>query len=208
MVCTTAHGWSENDECGCFGGCQSNAGLDGLCAQIQVYPLIKSHVTASDYVVDLDKQTCSCRIWQSHGFPCAHAINIILAKKEDPQTYAKPFFSSNAYRLTYSEVIFPPAASIDLENPPEFEDNALGMALFIGSESENDTRSNMGDSIQEDGVDKSEDALLPPSTRRPSGHPKKKRIRSSADEGQPTRSFRCSRCKGLGHSSRTCKAAI
>nr|DAD38449.1 TPA_asm: hypothetical protein HUJ06_009090 [Nelumbo nucifera] len=43
----------------------------------------------------------------------------------------------------------------------------------------------------------------PPSVRRPSGRPKKRRIRS---EGIVKRPLHCSRCKGQGHNKATCRA--
>ena len=53
-----------------------------------------------------------------------------------------------------------------------------------------------------------DDSVLPPATRRPSGRPKKRRIRGETEQGREKRVFRCSRCTQAGHSSRTCQAAI
>ena len=52
------------------------------------------------------------------------------------------------------------------------------------------------------------EVLEPPNrpTRRPAGRPKKKRIRRIAEV--PTRSFKCGRCQGEGHSKRTCPGEI
>jgi hypothetical protein len=49
-----------------------------------------------------------------------------------------------------------------------------------------------------------DEVLEPPNTRRPAGRPKTKRIRRVAEI--PTRSFKCGRCQGEGHSKRTCTA--
>jgi hypothetical protein len=53
-----------------------------------------------------------------------------------------------------------------------------------------------------------DDLVLPPSTRRPPGRPKKRRIRGQLDEVKEKRVFTCSRCKNTGHSRRTCQEAI
>ena len=39
------------------------------------------------YTVQLMEMTCTCLKWQSTGIPCAHAIAVILGRKEDPQCY-------------------------------------------------------------------------------------------------------------------------
>ena len=52
-----------------------------------------------------------------------------------------------------------------------------------------------------------ESNLQPPQTHRPPGRPKKRRIRTE-DTEQKKRAFKCSRCKGIGHSRRTCKEVL
>jgi MULE transposase domain/MuDR family transposase/SWIM zinc finger len=152
-----------------------------------------SGITMVDYLVNLELRTCSCRRWQSTGFPCGHAIAILMALKQDPQTYAKDFYTINHYRKTYENAILHPLTgdySLPLQQPLTDNDDDL-----------------------EDASDLDEASLLPPSTRRPAGRPKKRRIRGSseAQEGSATRQHRqnrCGRCKGLGHSRRTCSEAI
>src|SRR5436305_3356805 len=53
---------------------------------------VKSTETFHEYLVDIDQRKCSCRIWQSQGYPCSHAVAVILGCKEDPQLYAETFF--------------------------------------------------------------------------------------------------------------------
>lgn len=159
---------------------------------------VKSLETFKEYAVDLERGTCSCHAYQSQGFPCGHAINVILSKREDPQKYAKPFFTVAAYTQTYANAIFPPAASVDLNFPLEFEDSDIGLAWLAGGISDNDVGSESDKENEEDSV------LNPPNTRRPVGRPKKRWIRTQSER----RPFRCGRCKALGHNSRSCTSVI
>ena len=52
---------------------------------------------AKNYIVKLDYMTCTCFQWQSTGIPCSHAINVILQRRENPQTYVQAFLSLDAY---------------------------------------------------------------------------------------------------------------
>ncbi|XP_058214352.1 uncharacterized protein LOC131325892 [Rhododendron vialii] len=61
----------------------------------------------SSEVVDLDKWDCSCKGWQLTGLPCCHAIAIINCVDRSPYDYCSRFFTSDSYRLTYSELINP-----------------------------------------------------------------------------------------------------
>ncbi|CAN6907119.1 unnamed protein product, partial [Brassica oleracea] len=52
--------------------------------------------------------------------------------------------------------------------------------------------------------------MLPPSTKRPPGRPRKKRLLSRGEVRMktPRRRTVCSRCKGCGHNRATCKTPI
>ncbi|CAN7003030.1 unnamed protein product, partial [Brassica oleracea var. botrytis] len=52
--------------------------------------------------------------------------------------------------------------------------------------------------------------MLPPSTKRPPGRPRKKRFlfRGEVRMKTPRRRTVCSRCKGCGHNRATCKTPI
>ena len=63
--------------------------------------------------------TCTCFAWQSTGIPCSHATGVILFHKENPQTYVQAFLSFDAYRRTYANAIYPPAANV-ADNTPIF----------------------------------------------------------------------------------------
>ena len=141
---------------------------------------------------------CSCKAWQSTGYPCGHALAIILARKEDPQTYAMPFFMLESYKKTYEHPIIHPRI-VDISQPYRYQINT-------------DVNINADDEVSS-GTESStdSDAVLPPNTRRPPGRPKKRRKRNQGEtrrNGLPKRVQRCGRCRAIGHSRRTCTNAI
>src|SRR5579859_2704430 len=149
-----------------------------------------SSETRNEYLVNLHDQTCSCYGWQKQGYPCGHTLAIIMSRKQDPQTFAKPFFTLQAYRSTYETAIMHPLTG----------KYSLPLHLSDTANHEIDEES-----------DFDEDIILPPNTRRPTGRPKKRRIRSVSENDEnsvPKRSHRCSRCKAMGHSRWTCREAI
>ena len=79
---------------------------------------VKSKETLTEYLVNLELHTCSCKLWQSNEYPCGHALAIIIGRREDPQLYVKQFYMLEAYRGTYSAPIFHPMQSQN--DPPEF----------------------------------------------------------------------------------------
>jgi hypothetical protein len=146
--------------------------------------------TLQEYLVNLLDHSCSCRAWQSLGYPCGHAIAVILARREDPQTYAKSFFTLDAYKQTYEHPIIPPQYR-DFSQPLEYHE---------------DTDSNV-DADGESNPPSDPNKVMPPIARRPPGRPKKRRIRGQPDIGRnglPKRTQRCTQCKNVGHSRRTC----
>ena len=152
---------------------------------------VKSIETHHNYIVDPAQQSCTCLIWQLSGYPCGHAILIILNLNEDPQRYVKSFFTIAAHKKTYEQPIF----SLDLTN---VNGGAIHSPPTIVSDDE------VSESDDDEG-----DSVLPPSTRRPPGRPKKRRICGEHDEVNYLKhQFKCSRCSGTGHSHRTCREAI
>jgi hypothetical protein len=163
---------------------RSQASIPGVLYEV------KSLETCRNYIVDIVQHTCTCSLWQSSGYPCGHAISILLDQKQDPQRYVKSFFTLAAYKMIYARPIFP----LDLAN---VNGDAIHPAPTV-STSDNEA------SESEDS-----DSVLPPSTRRQPGRPPKRRIRGGLDlEGKPKRIFKCSRCGDPGHSRRTCRKGI
>ncbi|CAF2106338.1 BnaC08g04170D [Brassica napus] len=80
------------------------------------------------------------------------------------------------------------------------------VAAYVGSV----TPVNNTDDIIELTGQLSELDMLPPTRRRPPGHPRKKRFLSRGEVRMKTTRRRtvCSRCKGCGHNRATCKTPI
>ena len=58
-------------------------------------------------VVDIDRWDCSCKEWQLTGFPCCHALAVIGCIGRCPYDYCSRYFTTESYRLTYSESVHP-----------------------------------------------------------------------------------------------------
>lgn len=58
-------------------------------------------------IVDLDQFDCSCKGWKLSGLPCYHAIAVIGCLRNDPYDYCNRYFTTDCYRLAYSESINP-----------------------------------------------------------------------------------------------------
>ncbi|RVW77358.1 hypothetical protein CK203_043698 [Vitis vinifera] len=58
-------------------------------------------------VVDIDHWDCSCKGWQLTGLPCCHAIAVISCIGQSPYEYCSRYFTTESYRLTYSESVHP-----------------------------------------------------------------------------------------------------
>src|SRR5437667_12002137 len=79
---------------------------------------VKLNHTLLDYLVNIEQQTFSCRQWQSTDIPCGHSIGIIVTGlKEDPHTYAKTFYTLEAFNNTYARAIMHPQSNIDYSQP-------------------------------------------------------------------------------------------
>ena len=109
---------------------------------------VKSNRSLQDYLVNIGDQTCSCRQWQAMGIPYSHSIGVIVnSLKDDPQLYAKPFYTLNAFNNTYAKPIMHPNSNIDYSRPLTLDspapidgiDNELSGNEVLESESGSDS---------------------------------------------------------------------
>ena len=160
---------------------------------------VQSGETLRDYRVNLEEHTCSCREWQSTGYPCSHALAIIISRKDNPQLYARSFYTLDSFKKTYSMPIIHPHSN---ENIGPL--NPVLPPLEVGPNDHTDSESNSDDS---------DDDLLPPIVRRQAGRPPKQRSdaekrRREARRGEIRRVQRCGLCREVGHSARTCTGPL
>ncbi|XP_059624678.1 uncharacterized protein LOC132267545 [Cornus florida] len=57
--------------------------------------------------VDLEKKTCSCKIWNLTGIPCRHVVACIFLRKDLPESYVDPYYYRETYLKAYSGLIHP-----------------------------------------------------------------------------------------------------
>ncbi|GMY22142.1 MuDR family transposase [Fagus crenata] len=69
-------------------------------------------------MVDIDHWDCSCKGWQLTGLPCCHAIAVIGCMGRSPYDYCSRYFTTDSYRLTYSESVNP-IPSVDVPVPKD-----------------------------------------------------------------------------------------
>jgi MULE transposase domain/SWIM zinc finger len=165
--------------------------------------------TNNQYLVDLEKGTCSCREWQALGYPCHHAIAVMMGRQDDPELYVRPFFTLPAFRATYSGHIVSPrigdfTAPLDPNDDPDIQRIQRGIAAH-NTLNENDRDVVTIEDMIEIEASREPPApaapvLLPPKTRRPPGRPKKQRHRSGG-EHVAKRIQHCTCCglQGLSH---------
>ncbi|KAE8654054.1 Rac-like GTP-binding protein RHO1 [Hibiscus syriacus] len=59
-------------------------------------------------LVDLNAKMCSCKKWQTSGYPCGHVIKVALhLNQDDSSAYAMDCYTTEVYRQTYAEIVYP-----------------------------------------------------------------------------------------------------
>src|SRR5208282_3258003 len=109
---------------------------------------VQNGETLQDYLVNLEEYICNCREWQLTGYSCNHAFAIIISHKNNPQLYAKSFYTLDFFKKTYSMPIIHPHSNENIDPL-----NSVLSPLEIGSNDHTDSESNS---------DESDDDLRPP----------------------------------------------
>ena len=170
---------------------------------------ITSNETGRKYLVNLDLRICSCRAWQSTGYPCSHALSVILTHRLLVHDYTAPFFTLEAFHKTYANPIIPPSVS---------ELGAMTTGPLPPPEPANEAEESSDDEVEieedDDGDNndnnEEEESVLAPTIRRQPGRPRKERTdaekeRRKRKRGIVRRVQKCRLCRAVGHSKRTCK---
>ncbi|XP_022871448.1 protein FAR1-RELATED SEQUENCE 5-like [Olea europaea var. sylvestris] len=78
---------------------------------LRVFPINQAMFSvsgeSSSFVVDIENRTCTCRMLQVDQLPCPHALAVFASMKMDPYEYCSYYYTSEAFRNTYQETIFP-----------------------------------------------------------------------------------------------------
>ncbi|XVF50742.1 hypothetical protein PTKIN_Ptkin04bG0127600 [Pterospermum kingtungense] len=59
------------------------------------------------FIVNVNGRRCACRRWDLTGIPCAHAITVILYRKEKVEQYVAPCYKKEVFDDSYNCVLFP-----------------------------------------------------------------------------------------------------
>ncbi|XP_077239810.1 uncharacterized protein LOC143880722 [Tasmannia lanceolata] len=57
--------------------------------------------------VDIEKNACTCRLFQTMGMSCSHAIAAMGLDQRDPYSYYEEWYHADTYRRTYDGAIYP-----------------------------------------------------------------------------------------------------
>jgi hypothetical protein len=61
-----------------------------------------SHIyNQQQFIVDTQKQTCTCGFWELVGIPCRHAIAALGYRKQDPVDFVHNYYSKEKYAQCY-----------------------------------------------------------------------------------------------------------
>lgn len=60
----------------------------------------------SQYNVNLDEMTCTCRRWDLTGIPCSHAIAVFDKRKLDVESFVHKCYCVEVYKVVYSSTIY------------------------------------------------------------------------------------------------------
>jgi hypothetical protein len=94
---------------------KAKAGIEARykkCRQYRAIPADESIVQViddnrKDWIIDLERRSYICLMFQEHGGPCTHAIITARARRVDPYTLFNDAFTLSIYRYTYQASIYP-----------------------------------------------------------------------------------------------------
>ena len=69
--------------------------------------IFETRLANEAFEVDLEKRTCSCRLWQLNGYGCVHSVAAIFFLNREVEAYVDPMFKREKYLKTYYYSISP-----------------------------------------------------------------------------------------------------
>ncbi|GKV41979.1 hypothetical protein SLEP1_g49442 [Rubroshorea leprosula] len=53
------------------------------------------------YIVNVERKTCTCRVWNMTGIPCRHAVTVINHRQENGEDYVAHWYSKHMFMASY-----------------------------------------------------------------------------------------------------------
>ena len=84
----------------------------GCIATVECYSLILGEYSVEltnsrKLVVKLGQQSCTCRVWQTRGIPCCHALAVIAMANLWVYDYAHPIYKTVTQQIIYNQLVHP-----------------------------------------------------------------------------------------------------
>ncbi|WOK98526.1 hypothetical protein Cni_G07238 [Canna indica] len=85
---------------------EENKVVSGFCIATHAgYKKFEFKHMDNNYVVELEQNSCSCRMWEFTGISCPHVISSIHWLGEDPIEYVHDYFKKSTYLRAYEHLI-------------------------------------------------------------------------------------------------------
>lgn len=68
---------------------------------------VAHHYNGQQFIVELDKKTCTCNFWQLVGIPCRHVVAALGLSTQNPIDFVDPYYSKERYAACYGFGISP-----------------------------------------------------------------------------------------------------
>ncbi|VYS47780.1 unnamed protein product [Arabidopsis thaliana] len=73
----------------------------------------------ASFIVDLQRKNCTCKVFDTLGIPCSHALAAARSNGTPIQDLVDDYYKINAWRSAYSAVVMPVPNAADEEVPEE-----------------------------------------------------------------------------------------
>ncbi|XP_010490427.1 PREDICTED: uncharacterized protein LOC104768200 [Camelina sativa] len=153
-----------------------SAGLSVSPASADIYQVSNNH--GISFTIDLDRKTCTCKVFETLGIPCSHALAAARVNGTPIPRLVEENYKSDLCRNTYSVVVMPVPDAVDHDIPEDML-NPNGVPPETNAGPGRPRKRRIPSNGEEQAI-------------------KRRKIRPS----------RCSRCYGTGHNRATCRNPI